>query len=124
MMASGDRLRAEIIPILVFGMTVGIAYNQELALLLTATLGLVVVIALGQDLPAYVIILSAAATSILLLGRVRTRSRLIYVGLIAGGVAALTAIGVSIVSNQPTTLHLVARGASRWRAGRSWPASW
>jgi putative nucleotidyltransferase with HDIG domain len=112
MMASGDRLRAEIIPILVFGMTVGIAYNQELALLLTATLGLVVVIALGQDLSAYVIILSAAATSILLLGNVRTRSRLIYVGLIAGGVAALTAIGVSIVGNQPTSLHL-AREALR-----------
>ncbi len=56
------------IPILVFGMTVGIAYNQELALLLTAALGLVVVIALGQDLSAYVIILTAAATSILLVG--------------------------------------------------------
>jgi putative nucleotidyltransferase with HDIG domain len=112
MMASGDRLRAEMIPILVFGMTVGLAYNQELALLLTAALGLVVVIALGQDLAAYVIILSATATSVLLVGRVRTRSRLIYVGLIAGGVAALTAIGVSIVSNQPVTLQL-AREALR-----------
>jgi putative nucleotidyltransferase with HDIG domain len=112
MMASGDRLRGEIIPILVFGMTVGIAYNQELALLLTAALGLVVVIALGQDLPGYVIVLSAAATSILLLGRVRTRSRLIYVGLISGGVAALTAIGVSIVSNQPISIQL-AREALR-----------
>jgi len=112
MMASGDRLRAEMIPILVFGMTVGLAYNQELALLLAAALGLVVVIALGQDLAAYVIILSATATSVLLVGRVRTRSRLIYVGLIAGGVAALTAIGVSIVSNHPITLQL-AREALR-----------
>jgi putative nucleotidyltransferase with HDIG domain len=107
MMASGDRLRAEIIPILVFGMTVGIAYNQELALLLTAALGLVIVIALGQDLSAYVIILSAAATSILLLGRVRTRRRLIYVGAIAGGVVALTAIGVNVVTHQPLNLPTV-----------------
>jgi putative nucleotidyltransferase with HDIG domain len=107
MMASGDRLRAEMIPILVFGMTVGIAYNQELALLLTAALGLVVVIALGQDLPAYVILLSSSAASILLLGRVRTRSRLIYVGLIAGSVAALTAIGVSFVSNQPYSMPMM-----------------
>ncbi|MEX2141344.1 MAG: HDIG domain-containing metalloprotein [Pirellulales bacterium] len=107
MMASGDRLRAEMIPILVFGMTVAIAYNQELALLLTAALGLVIVIALGQDLSAYVILLSASATSILLLGRVRTRSRLIYVGLIAGSVAALTAIGVSVVTNQPSNLQMI-----------------
>jgi putative nucleotidyltransferase with HDIG domain len=107
MMASGDRLRAEIIPILVFGMTVGIAYNQELALLLTAALGLVIVIALGQDLSAYVIILSAAATSILLLGRVRTRRRLIYVGAIAGGVVALTAIGVNVVTHQPLNLPTI-----------------
>ena len=107
MMASGDRLRAEIIPILVFGMTVGIAYNQELALLLTSALGLVIVIALGQDLSAYVIILSAAATSILLLGRVRTRRRLIYVGAIAGGVVALTAIGVNVVTHQPLNLAMI-----------------
>ncbi len=85
MMASGEQLRGEMLPILVFGMTVGIAYNQELALLLTAALSLVVVIALGQDLSAYVILLAASASSILLLGRIRTRSRLIYVGIISGG---------------------------------------
>jgi putative nucleotidyltransferase with HDIG domain len=107
MMASGDRLRAEMIPILVFGMTVGIAYNQELALLLSSALGLIIVIALGQSLPSYVVLLSAAATSILLLGRVRTRSRLIYVGLIAGGVAALTAIGVSFVNHEPKNFQML-----------------
>jgi putative nucleotidyltransferase with HDIG domain len=106
-MASGDRLRAEMIPILVFGMTVGIAYNQELALLLTALLGLVVVIALGQDLASYVIILSAVATSILLLGGIRTRRRLIYVGTIAGCVVALTAIGVNVVRDYTLNLQLL-----------------
>lgn len=111
-MASGNQLRAEMIPLLVFGMTVGIAYNQELALLLTAALALVVVVALGQDLSAYVILMSAAATSILLLGRIRTRSRLIYVGIIAAAVVALTAIGMNIVSNQPVN-QLLFREALR-----------
>ncbi len=106
-MASGDNLRAEMIPILLFGMTVGIAYHQELALLLTSALALVVVVSLGQTLADYVILLSASATSILLLGRIRTRSRLIYVGLIAGAVAALTAIGVGVVNNQPLNMALL-----------------
>ncbi len=105
------------IPILVFGMIVGIAYNQELALLLTAALSLVVVIALGQDLSAYVVLLAASATSILLLGRIRTRSRLIYVGTISGAVAALTAIGVNVVRNQPLNLELLSQAHwDFWRA--------
>ncbi|MDZ4820178.1 MAG: HDIG domain-containing protein [Planctomycetota bacterium] len=107
-LASGDSLRAaELIPVLLFGMTVGIAYHQELALLLTAALSLVIVVALGQNLTDYVILLSAAATSILLLGRIRTRTRLLYVGLVAGAVTALTAIGMGVVSNQPFDQYLV-----------------
>jgi cyclic-di-AMP phosphodiesterase PgpH len=104
-MASGDPIRAdwraELIPLLLFSMTLSITYSQELALLLSAALALVVVVALGQGLAAYVTLLSAAATAIFLLGRIRTRTKLIYVGICSGAVGMLTAIGVGILDNQP-----------------------
>jgi putative nucleotidyltransferase with HDIG domain len=114
-MASGERLqadwRAELIPLLLFAMTVAIAYNQELALLLTAAVALVVVIALGQRLSAYITLLSAAATAIFLLGRIRSRTKLIYVGLCSGAVGMATAIGVGILDSQPFNMLLVREGA-------------
>ncbi len=109
-MAATNTLRAEIVPILLFGMIVGTAYHAELALLLTGQLALVVILSLGQGLSEFVVLFSAAVTSILLLGRIRTRSRLIYVGLIAGAATSLTAIGVGIVDGQPLNLHLLQGG--------------
>jgi cyclic-di-AMP phosphodiesterase PgpH len=99
-MASDDSWRAELIPIMLFGMTVAIVYQQELALLLTAALALVVVVSLGEDLPQYITLMSAAATAILLLGRIRSRSKLIYVGIAAATVAMLTDVGVSTLEGQ------------------------
>jgi putative nucleotidyltransferase with HDIG domain len=114
-MASGDRLqadwRAELIPLLLFAMTVAIAYNQELALLLTSALALVVVIALGQRLSAYITLLSASAAAIFLLGRIRSRTKLIYVGLCSGAVGMATAIGVGILDNQPFDMLLIREAA-------------
>jgi putative nucleotidyltransferase with HDIG domain len=101
MMASHDSWRAELIPIMLFGMTVAIVYQQELALLLTAALALVVVVSLDEDLPQYVTLMSAAATAILLLGRIRSRSKLIYVGMAAAMVAMLTDVGVNTLEEQP-----------------------
>jgi hypothetical protein len=101
-MAKSDSWRAESIPIMLFGMTLAIVYHQELALLLTAALALVVVV-LGLDgyMSSYITLMSAAATAILLLGRIRSRSKLIYVGLAAAVVAMLTEIGDSILDGQP-----------------------
>ena len=114
-MASGDPIRrdwrAELIPLLLFSMTLSIAFSQELALLLSAALGLVVIVALGQGLSAYVTLLSAAATAIFLLGPIRSRTKLIYVGLCAGAVGMLTAIGVGILDNQPFGIVLIREAA-------------
>ncbi|MEK6247598.1 MAG: HDIG domain-containing protein, partial [Planctomycetales bacterium] len=93
--------KTELIPMLLFGMTVAIAYNQELALLMSAVVGLVVVLSLGHGLASFVILMAASATVVLMLRRVRSRVKLVYVGLSAGTVAMLTAIGVNVVENQP-----------------------
>lgn len=110
---AGDAWRAELIPLLLFAMTVAIAYHQELALLLSAAMSLVVVLGLGQGLPEYVTLLSASATAIFLLGRIRTRSKLIYVGLCCGAVAVLTSIGVHVLDGQPLN-YILLREAGRF----------
>jgi hypothetical protein len=102
---SGE-LRAEMIPLVLFGMTIAIAYQQELALLLSAAVALAVVFTLGYGLSSYVTMVASGATAIGLLGRVRSRRKLIYVGLTAGCVGALTALGVGVLASQPLDLPL------------------
>jgi putative nucleotidyltransferase with HDIG domain len=92
--------KAELIPLLLFGMTVAIVYRQELALLLSAGVALVVVLSLGHDLQSFVTLTAAAATAVLMLRRIRSRVKLVYVGACAGAVALLTTIGVNSVSGR------------------------
>jgi putative nucleotidyltransferase with HDIG domain len=99
-MASGDIFRAEIIPLLLFGMTAGIAYEKELALLLSASVALIIAFALQHGLAEFVILVSSVAAAILLLRRIRSRTKLIYVGAVAGAVVMLTAIGVGTLEGQ------------------------
>lgn len=98
--------RAELLPLMLFGMTVAIAYEQEIALLLSAAITLVSVIALGHSLAEAVVLLAATAGAILLLGRVRSRNKLLSVGFIAAGVAVLTTIGVGTLEGEPIAITL------------------
>ena len=99
-------LRAELIPLMLFGMTLAIAYQQETALLLSAAATLLSVIALGHTLPDAVVLLATTAGAILLLSRVRSRSKLLTVGFVAAAVAALTTIGVGTLEGEPIWLTL------------------
>jgi cyclic-di-AMP phosphodiesterase PgpH len=98
---TSNEWRAELVPLMLFGMTVAIAYEQELALLLSAAITLVSVVALGHALSDAVVLLAATAGAILLLARVRSRSKLLSVGFIAAAVAALTTIGVGTIEGEP-----------------------
>ncbi len=99
-LVSLDQWRAEIVPLVLFGMIVAIAYERELALLLSAVVALVVALSLGQGLPEFVILVAAVSSAILLVGRIRSRTKLIYVGLGAATVTALTTIGIGTLSTQ------------------------
>jgi len=105
---------AEMVPLLLFGMIVAIAYHQELALLLLAAVGLVVVLSLGQGLPSFVVLTAAGATAVLLLRRVRNRTKLIFVGAAAGLVAMLTTIGVAVVDGQSISGPLLQHAGMAW----------
>ena len=92
--------RLVLIPLLLFGMIVAIVFQQEMALLFSAVAALVLVLSVGSGLASFVILMAATATAVLLVGRIRSRTKLIYVGLCAGLVGALTTLGVSTVENQ------------------------
>ena len=113
LVSAGEAWRAEILPLLVFAMTVAIAFDEDLALLLAAEVALVVVIGLGRGLADYVTLAAAAAAMVFWMGRIRSRSKLIYVGLWAGAVAIATQIGANLLEERPFDMQLL------YEAGRT-----
>ncbi|RLS51648.1 MAG: HDIG domain-containing protein [Planctomycetota bacterium] len=105
--ASGDAWRAEIVPLLVFAMTVAIAYDEDLALLLAAEVALVVVVGLGRGLVDYITLTAASAAMVFWMGRLRSRSKLIYVGLWAGVVALATQLGAELLDGRSMSTQLL-----------------
>lgn len=98
--AARDDWRVEIVPITLFAMTITIAYHRELGLLLAAAVSLVHAVSQGSALTEWLILLSAVAASVLMLARIRSRTKLIYVGLCTGVVVILTTIGVGTLVGQ------------------------
>ena len=99
--AAEDPWRAELAPLMLFGMTMAIVYQEELALLLSGVLAWIIALAVGHGLPEFVLLLGAVATAVLNLGEIRHRSKLIYVGLAAGCVAFALSLVLNAIENQP-----------------------
>jgi hypothetical protein len=97
---------ADIIPLLLFSMTIAIAYHQELALLLSACVTLILVLSIGHGLEQAVVLMASASGAILVLRQVRSRGKLLAVGFVAACVALLTTLGVGTLYGQPGSLLL------------------
>jgi len=97
---------ADVIPLLLLGMTLAIAYQQEMALLLSACVTLVIAISLGHDIQQALVLMATVAGAILVLRQVRTRGKLLSVGFVAASVALLTTLGVGTLYGQPWSLLL------------------
>lgn len=95
--ASPDPLRAEIVPVVLCAMTMTITFGRQVALLITTCICLAITLGLGLDIGEFVTLCSGTCAATLLLGRIRTRTKLIYVGLAAGSIVAMTHMGVDIV---------------------------
>lgn len=89
-------IRAEILPIALFAMVITILYRTQLSLLLSAALCLVMVFSMGQGLDEFVTMSSIACICSFLAGNVRSRTRLIFVGLWAALAGIPTAVYVKI----------------------------
>lgn len=92
---------AEVVPLLLIGMMLVIASGQEVALLISAALTLVGVVAVGHDLHDAVVLMATVTGAILVLDSIRTRSKLLVVGFVAAAVAFFTALGVYTLAGQP-----------------------
>jgi putative nucleotidyltransferase with HDIG domain len=106
-LSAGESWQAEIVPLVIFAMTIALAYDQDLALLLAAQTALVVVLGLGRGLAEYVTLTAAAAAMVFWTGRIRSRSKLIYVGLWAGAVALFTQLGANLLAGRPLDVQLL-----------------
>ncbi|MGI9458118.1 MAG: HD family phosphohydrolase [Aeoliella sp.] len=93
--------RVEVIPLLLFGMTIAIAYSQPLALLLSTAVALIGVVAMGTDLHEAVVLMATTAGAIIVLDSVRTRNKLLTVGFAAAAVAIFTNLGVGTLAGDP-----------------------
>jgi putative nucleotidyltransferase with HDIG domain len=98
---SRDPWRAELIPLMLLGMTIAIAYSRQLALLISASLALLMVVTIGLSLGDLIVALGATSVAILLLHRIRSRSKLIKVGLVAAAITAVVTTGMGILEEQP-----------------------
>ncbi len=105
--AAKDSWRAELVPLLVFGQVMAIAYGQESALVLSAVAALLLPIAVAQGLGGFLLLMGTAAVVILQLGTIRTRSKLICVGLAGGLAAVLLTLGLAILDGQPVNRALL-----------------
>jgi putative nucleotidyltransferase with HDIG domain len=111
LIGSVEGWNAEIVPLLLFAMVVAIAYDEDVALLLAAEAALIVVVGLGLGLADYVTLTAASAATVFWMGRIRSRSKLIYVGLWAGAVALTTQVGASLLEDRPLDGQLLYEAA-------------
>ncbi len=97
---AADPWRAEVAVLVLCAVTSTIAYGRQLAMLITNCLALAVTLALGMNLGEFVILASATCSVVLLLGRVRSRTKLMYVGLATGVIVSMTHLGVEVMLGQ------------------------
>jgi len=96
--AARDEWRSELIPLVLASTIAAVVYGRELALLLMAAICLSVTLFLGASISELVMLLAASTSCMLLLGRIRTRTHLLYVGAISAAITAITVIGVGVVT--------------------------
>ena len=113
----GEPWRADVISLVFFSMTMAIVYRHGLALLLCGALALIVVFGTGNGLQEFLLLTGVSATAILNMGRIRNRSKLVYVGLLAASVAALLDIGLGVLDNQPLDNTLLRKAT--WDAAQA-----
>ena len=94
----------DIVPPLLLAMILAVAYQQEMALLLSACVALIIAVSLGHDMPQALVSMATVAGAILVLKQIRTRGKLLSVGLVAAGTALFTTLGVGTLYEQPWSL--------------------
>ena len=99
-LASRDPFRAEVIPITLAAIIATIAFGRPTALMLMAALAMLVAFSTRVDLAEFITLAAAAAAAILLCGRIRTRTKLFYLGAGVAAVVFMTVLGLGVMTGQ------------------------
>jgi putative nucleotidyltransferase with HDIG domain len=102
---------AVLVPLTVTALILTIAYNPQFALLMSLSLTLAVTLTLGNWLGDLLVAMGGQATAILLLRGVRSRTRLVHVGLTAGLAYAAMTLAINLHYGQ--AWHMMAFDALR-----------
>lgn len=97
---SRQQWQGYMIPLVLCAVIATVVYGRQFSLLLMACICLAVTLFVGGDLAGLVALGAASTSCILLLGRLRNRTQLLYVGLGSAFVVAATVIGVGIVTSE------------------------
>jgi putative nucleotidyltransferase with HDIG domain len=100
LIGSGPPFHASIIPLTLTAMILTVAYNPQFALLMSFSLTLATTVAMDADLDYLLIQMGGLATAILLLRDVRSRSRLVHVGICAGLAYLAATVATGLLSGQ------------------------
>jgi len=103
---SADAWRAEIVPLLLFAQVVAIAYRQELAMLLSGAVAVLLALAIGHGLALVLLLTGVTVAAVLQLARIRSRTKLIHVSFATAVVAFLLTVVLAVVDNQPLSKPL------------------
>jgi putative nucleotidyltransferase with HDIG domain len=106
LLVNGPPWHAVLVPLTLAAMILTIAYNPQFALLISVCLALATTVALGTDLEHLLIQMGGLSTAILLLRNVRTRTRLVQVGLGAGAAFFAMTVSAGLLSGQSARLIL------------------
>ncbi len=99
--------RAEVVPIVIFAVTIAIAYHIELAMLISTLVALAFTVAHGFGFGEFVILTTAATSSAIMCRQIRSRTKLVNIGLISAAFVFPTAVGVLYLLGQPLGLPLL-----------------
>jgi putative nucleotidyltransferase with HDIG domain len=111
MLLSRATWHAVLVPLTVTALILTIAYNPQFALLMSLSLTLAMIVALGGKLNDLLVAMGGQATAILVLRGVRTRTRLVEVGAMAGLAYLAMTFATELYSGQ--TWRLIAFDAFR-----------
>jgi len=99
-LVSRDAWRAECVPLVLFGMTLAIVSRREVALVLSLAVALVITLSLGQGLHELMVLTAAVSGPVIMLDRVRSRTKLIYVGLYGAAIMFVAVVGIGLLADQ------------------------
>jgi len=108
-----DRAHADVVPIALTGLILTVAYDREFALVTVAGLALLVTQALGTGMAHFIILMLGTAVAVSSLTNIRTRTKLIKVGFLAGLTYFALTCATGVLTHQYAGF-LLSDGLWRW----------